>query len=158
MGVKIIRSYSSFYGRDFIINDEIRGDNVFANGNSVRFQTQGTYKYIPSNGIGVWFRAYSVVAVCNIIINADESKLKGDADRIKHIKGQALIIRALGHFDLLRNYGEQFSGGTNGVPYIKEFKSEDKYPVRNSVEEVHNFIKEDLNSAFGMMNNEFDDL
>ena len=149
---------SSYYGRDFIINDEIRGDNVFANGNSGRFQTQGTYKYIPSNGIGIWLRGYSVIAISNIIINADESKLKGDANKIKHIKGQALILRALSHFDLLRNYGEQFSGGTNGVPYIKEFKGEEKYPSRNSVEEVRNLIKEDLNNAFEMMDNKFDDL
>jgi hypothetical protein len=62
-------------------------------------------------------------------------------------------LRALAHFDLLRQYGQQYAGGgTLGVPYITEFKGEDLYPSRNSVQEVKTNIYSDLEKAFSMMN------
>ena len=142
---------SGYYGRNFIINDEIRGDNVFANGNSGRFQTPGLYEYIPSNNLGVWSDAYSAIAIANIIINVDETSVEGDINQINYIKGQGLIIRALAHFDLLRNYGQQFVGGSLGVPYIKEFKGENLIPARNTVQEVKSEIYNDLDTAFNLM-------
>ena len=142
---------SGYYGRNFIIHDEIRGDNVFANGNSGRFQTPGLYEYIPSNNLGVWTDAYRSIAIANIIINQDKSTVEGDSGEIDYIKGQALVIRALAHFDLLRNYGQQFVGGNLGVPYVKEFKGEDLIPARNTVEEVKAAIYKDLDDAFTMM-------
>lgn len=144
---------SNYYGRDFIITDEIRGMNVFANGSSGRFQTEAELNYIPSNNDGIWTRAYSAIGSANIIINADEEKLEGTADAIKHIKGQAYFLRALAHFDLLRQYGQQYAGGgTLGVPYITEFKGEDLFPSRNSVQEVKTNIYADLEKAYASMN------
>ena len=144
---------NNYYGRDFIITDEIRGMNVFANGSSGRFQTEAELNYIPSNNDGIWTRAYSAIGSANIIINADEEKLEGTADAIKHIKGQAYFLRALAHFDLLRQYGQQYAGGgTLGVPYITEFKGEDLFPSRNSVQEVKTNIYADLEKAYASMN------
>lgn len=143
---------SNYYGRDFIITDEIRGDNVFANGNSGRFQTQGSMTYIPSNNIGIWSRAYSAIASCNIIINTSLENLNGDQDLGRHIQGQALFLRALAHFDLLRQYGTQYVGnGTLGVPIINEFKGDNLIPKRNTVNEVKEAIYSDLDAAFSMM-------
>lgn len=149
---------SAYYGRDFIITDEIRGDNVFANGNSGRFQTQGTLEYIPSNNLGVWTQAYSVIANANIIINADPATLTGDQNMAAYIQGQAKIIRALAHFDLLRNYGQQYvTGGNNlGVPVITEFAGDNLLPVRNSVSEVYAAIYNDLEQAFAEMDGSLD--
>lgn len=149
---------SGYYGRDFIINDEIRGDNVFANGNSGRFQTPGLFEYIPSNNLGVWTSAYRTIAIANIIINTDETSIDGESAAIEYIKGQALIIRALAHFDLLRNYGQQYAGGGSlGVPYITTFKGEDLIPARNSVTEVKTAIYSDLENAFNRMSSSLDD-
>lgn len=142
---------SGYYGRDFIINDEIRGDNVFANGNSGRFQTSGLYEYIPSNNLGIWDEAYRCIAITNIIIHVDNATINGETNKIDYIKGQAYLLRALAHFDLLRNYGQQFVGGSLGVPYVKEFKGENLIPARNSVEEVKSAVYEDLEMAFNMM-------
>jgi hypothetical protein len=44
---------SAYYGRDFIINNECRTDNTFANGNLGRFQTSATFNYVPDNNIGI---------------------------------------------------------------------------------------------------------
>lgn len=149
---------SGYYGRDFIINDEIRGDNVFANGNSGRFQTPGLFEYIPSNNLGIWTSAYGTIAIANIIINTDETSIEGESAAIEYIKGQALIIRALAHFDLLRNYGQQYAGGGSlGVPYVTTFKGEDLIPARNSVTEVKTAIYADLENAFSKMSSSIDD-
>lgn len=147
---------SGYYGRDFIINDEIRGDNVFANGNSGRFQTPGLYEYIPSNNLGIWDEAYGCIAIANIIIHVDNATVDGETNKIDYLKGQAYLIRALAHFDLLRNYGQQFVGGSLGVPYVKEFKGENLIPARNTVDEVKSAIYGDLETAFNMMSASLD--
>lgn len=148
---------SNYYGRDFIIHNEVRTDNTFANGNSGRFQTPASFSYIPSNNPGIWTQAYRVIASANIIIGVDVTSLSGNDDDIeyaKHIQGQAYAIRALAHFDLLRNYGQQHVGGNLGVPYVTEFKGDDLFPARNTVDEVKNSVLEDLNTAFNMMNDD----
>jgi hypothetical protein len=150
---------SVYYGRDFIIKDEIRGDNVFANGNSGRFQTQGTLEYLPDNNPGIWTQAYAVIASANIIINADPNELEGDQSEALYIQGQARIIRALAHFDLLRNYGQQYinGGGDAGVPVITEFAGDNLNPSRNTTSEVYAAIYNDLQTAFDQMSDQFDD-
>ena len=146
---------SNYYGRDFIIYDEIRGDHVFANGSSGRFQTQGGLEYIPSNNNGIWTRAYAVIGSCNIIINTDITKLEGDEADGKHIQGQALLLRGLAHFDLLRQYGQQYAGGgTLGIPYLTEFKGSDLTPSRNTVAETVANIYKDFDAAYNMMDNQ----
>jgi hypothetical protein len=149
---------SVYYGRDFIITDEIRGDNVFANGNSGRFQTQGTLEYLPDNNPGIWTQAYAVIASANIIINADPNELEGDQSEALYIQGQAKIIRALAHFDLLRNYGQQYinGGGDAGVPVITEFAGDNLNPSRNTTSEVYTAIYNDLQTAFDQMSDQFD--
>jgi len=150
---------SVYYGRDFIITDEIRGDNVFANGNSGRFQTEGTLEYLPSTNDGIWTQAYAVIANANIIINADPATLNGDQSEAVHIQGQAKILRALAHFDLLRNYGQQYvtGGGDVGVPIITEFGGDNLAPARNSTTEVYAAIYSDLEAAFNQMDAKYDD-
>ncbi|MCY3997866.1 MAG: RagB/SusD family nutrient uptake outer membrane protein [Flavobacteriaceae bacterium] len=139
---------SNWYGRDFIIEDEIRGTTVFANGNSGRFTNPAGYRYIADNGLGVWATAYDAIAPANIIINQDLSGIEGDAAAMKSIQAQAQFVRAIAHFDLLRNYGQQHLSGNLGVPIVTEFKGEELSPARNTVEEVKGAIYADLETAY----------
>jgi len=147
---------SGYYGRDYIINNEVRSDNCFSNGNSGRFTTQAGFTYDARTGY-FWDNAYYVIANANVIIGIDVEELEGDVDRAKHIQGQAYALRALAHFDLVKQYGQQHAGGTLGVPYVKEFKGDNLYPARNTVAEVLNFIMEDLNKAFNLMDEAYDE-
>ncbi|MDO9273985.1 MAG: RagB/SusD family nutrient uptake outer membrane protein [Lutibacter sp.] len=151
-----VLTLTGYYGRDFIINNEVRTDNCFANGSSGRFTTEASFSY-SANSAYMWDEAYRAIAGANIIINTDITKLTGDQAYGKHLQGQAYAIRALVHFDLLKSYGQQHVGGTLGVPYVKEFKGSNLYPARNTVAEVKAFIMEDLNSAFNMMDEAFYD-
>lgn len=141
---------SGYYGRDYIINNEVRTDNCFSNGNSGRFTAQASFSYDQNTGY-FWDEAYAVIANANIIIGIVPEELSGDIDYAKHMQGQAYAIRALVHFDLVKQYGEQHLGGSLGVPYVRVFKGQDIFPARNTVDEVKDFIMEDLQTAFNMM-------
>lgn len=143
-------SASGYYGRDYLVTNEVRTPNVFSNGNSGRFTTQASFQQLP-NGIHIWDNAYTVIASANVIIGTDLSSLEGDVTVGQHIQGQAYTIRALAHYDLLMTYGQQYVGGDLGVPYVKEFKGEDDIPSRPTVESNVADILDDLQTAYDLM-------
>ena len=147
---------SDYWGREIIATNEVRSDNVFSNGNSGRYTTQGSFDYNKDSG-GIWDNCYKVIALANIIINTDLTNLEGDEEYGKHLQGAAYFLRALGHYDLVRFYGQQHSGGTLGVPIVSSFKGDDLFPARNTVTEVKAAIVADLETAYSMMNEKFDD-
>jgi len=150
---------TSYYGRDQIVMGDVRTDNAYSNQNSGRF-LNSNMDYNP-NGAGPWSTVYGVIAITNIVINADTSNLTGSASQITHIQGQAHALRALAHFDLLEAYGQHFitgQGGANalGVPYIKTYKDPANLePARATVVSNIGDIAADLTSAISMMNDSF---
>ncbi|MCB0473028.1 MAG: RagB/SusD family nutrient uptake outer membrane protein, partial [Flavobacteriaceae bacterium] len=74
---------SGYYGRDIIINNEVRTDNCFSNGNSGRFTTEASMTYNANTGF-FWDEAYAAIASANIIIATDISALTGDQDYGRH--------------------------------------------------------------------------
>ncbi|MDC1337174.1 RagB/SusD family nutrient uptake outer membrane protein [Flavobacteriaceae bacterium] len=152
-------SVSGYYGRDQIIMGDVRTDNAYSNMNSGRF-ANSDMDY-SSNGAGPWSSIYGVIAITNIVINADTSNLTGSAAQITHTQGQAHAIRALAHFDLLQDYGQHFitgQGGANslGVPYVKTYKDADNLtPARGTVVSNIGDIAADLTTAIGMMDDSF---
>lgn len=157
-------SQTAYYGRDIIIYGEVRSDNAYSNANSNRFVTVGQMKMDPADGYptGTWTQIYGAIATANIVINKSESSIKGDLAEIRHIKGQALAIRALAHFDLVRLFGQQHVNGGGmsamGVPYVTVFKDPNGlFPSRNTVQEVYNLAKDDIANALQLMNPSLDD-
>ena len=152
-------SGSGYYGRDQIIMGDVRTDNAYSNMNSGRF-ANSDMDY-SSAGAGPWASVYGVIAITNIVINADISNLTGSAAEITHIQGQAHALRALAHFDLLQDYGQHFidgQGGANalGVPYVKTYKDPANLePARGTVVSNIGDIAADLTSAIGMMDDSF---
>jgi hypothetical protein len=114
-----------------------------------------------SNGAGPWSTIYRVIAITNIVINADASNLTGSAAQITHIQGQAHALRALAHFDLLQDYGQHFisgqgGGASLGVPYVKTYKDPANLePPRDTVGSNVGDIAADLTSAISMMDDSF---
>ncbi|MBU2901256.1 RagB/SusD family nutrient uptake outer membrane protein [Maribacter dokdonensis] len=154
-GAHNVLTDDEYYGRDIIATNEVRSDNCFSNGNSGRFSTQSQFSYNSNTGY-VWDDVFEMMSNVNIIINTDLSTLEGDLDYGAHIQGQALTLRALGNYDLIRIYGQQNSGGTLGVPIVTTFKGEDLFPSRATVEEVKQAIYADLEMAFSMMDSSYD--
>lgn len=147
---------SGYYGRDFIIWGEVRSDNCFSNGNSGRFVVDARMDYTDSFG-GHWSNIYSVNSIANIIIALDPAEIEGDADMLAHYQGQAYAIRALTHYDGLIYYGQMHTGGELGIPYIKEYKSEDIAPARDTWQNNLTDIYADIDMAISMMDPSLDD-
>lgn len=155
-GVHSQLTVSGYYGQEMIITNEVRSDNMFSNGNSGRYSTQAEFAYNSNTGY-VWDNCYSVIADANIIINEDLASLSGDQDYGTHIQGQALAIRALAHYDLLRSFGQQHTtGGDLGIPIVTTFKGDNLFPARNTVSETKAAIYADLELAFSKMSTSYD--
>ena len=146
---------ATYYGRNVIVFGDVRSDNAYANGNSGRFVTSGSMDMTNANGDAddAFLQMYGVIANCNIIINAN---ISGDQVAIDHVKGQAMALRALVHYDLVRFFGQQNvgTGGLSalGVAYVKQFLAPaEMKPKRNTVGEVKDFIYDDLDKGLAMM-------
>ena len=111
---------STYYGRDFTAYGEVRSDEMFSNGGSGYFQTVRTYTMTSSDAYArdTYNQIYTMIAKTNIVIGTDVSKLNGtaqDLQKAEYYQGQAYALRAQGFFDLLRLYGQKYTGGTLGV-------------------------------------------
>lgn len=148
---------SGYYGRDFIIWGEVRGDNCFSNGNSGRFVADAKMDY-TNTFAGFWASAYSAIATCNIIIGLSPASIEGDADILAHYQGEAYALRALNHFNLLQYYSQAHNGDAAGlgVPYIKIYKDSDFAPARGTIAENQADIYADLDMAIDLMDPAFD--
>lgn len=142
---------TTYYGRNMQIYGEVRSDNCFANGTSGRFIPEAQMTVSPDNSNGPWEAMYAVIASANIILNADLESISGDKQKISQIAGQAHIARALANFDLLRLYGQQHAGGNLGVPIVFQYKSDDRIPVRSTVEMNKIAIFDDIEKGLSLM-------
>lgn len=110
-----------------------------------RSETAGTDSY-------PWYLYYRIIANSNMIINNIEGAVGPQADK-DIIKGQALVYRAWGHFNLVQLYGKRYVAGTQntqlGVP-IMVTNNFDGQP-RNTVEEVYDQVEADLTEAAGLL-------
>jgi hypothetical protein len=153
-------SVSGYYGRNFVIDGDVRTDNGYSNVNSGRFQSSGMN--YTAQGAGPWGSIYGVIAITNIVIGADIATLSGSATQIAHTQGQAYALRALAHFDLLKSYGQHFitgqgGGASLGVPYVKTYKDPANLtPARGTVGSNVGDIAADLTTAIAMMSQSLD--
>lgn len=142
---------TDYYGRNYLILGEVTGDNVYlstSNGN--RFIPSWKLSWVVSDPdvTGVWNRAYAVILRANNIINSIPVISDGTTEEKNFAKGQALFVRALAHFDLLRFFAEPYvigGGASLGVPVITKF--EVGSPARNTVDQVYAQIIADLTEA-----------
>ena len=71
-----------------------------------------------------WNKAYSLILNCNLLLeNMDVGVVAFDSDNYKIIKGEALALRAMLHFDMLRLFGPVYSRNPQlpAIPYYKSY-------------------------------------
>lgn len=146
---------STYYGRDFTAYGEVRSDEMFSNGRSGYFQTVRTYTMTSSDAYArdTYNQIYTMIAKTNIVIGTDVSKLNGtaqDLQKAEYYQGQAYALRAQGFFDLLRLYGQKYTGGTLGV--VTPLKYDPKaLKARSTITETEAQIEADFNKALSTM-------
>lgn len=103
---------------------------------------------------GVWKTYYQFILNANMILESLESNFSDSQDpQAKYIKGEALVIRAWSHYQLVQYYAKRYVAGTDnsqpGVPYRES--SEAVEMARNTVEDVYTKIHRDLDEALTLL-------
>jgi tetratricopeptide (TPR) repeat protein len=132
---------------------EFGGDNVALSGTSGS-HWYNVYNYTHFPGMTVttqfWSQANKVIFSANQIIEKIED---GESPTLDQLKGENLFLRAMVHFDLVKFFGRPYpqnQGNNPGVP-IRKSASDEKYPARNTVKEVYDFVIADLEKAAALM-------
>jgi hypothetical protein len=101
-----------------------------------------------------WRAAYAIIGKANIVENNIDRFAAEDPGAVNRIKAQALAIRALAHFDLLRYFADDYDRNSTspGIPYLTTFDYEQK-PARGTVKEDYDHIEQDLKNAATLMTN-----
>jgi starch-binding outer membrane protein, SusD/RagB family len=148
-------AYAGIYGGNLLMNAELLGGNG-------EIQWVGTYidprqvfnkTMISTNSQASshWIDSYAVINTANNILSALAVVTAADRDRVQ---GEALFLRGLMYFDLVRFFADQYQPGvTNsqlGVPLILDPTkgiTAGSFVTRNSVEEVYAQVIADLTLA-----------
>jgi hypothetical protein len=142
---------ASYYGRYEFIYGDLSSDNVYlAKANSNRFipTFQRTFAAVDGDALGIWTVAYNTISRANNIINSVDN-VTATQDEKDFAKGQALFIRALAHFDLVRIFAKPYNqggGAQEGVPIVLVTDVNATLP-RSTVADVYTQVISDLNQA-----------
>ena len=103
---------ASYYGAGFIYYGDVRGDDMQARASGMRVSNTYEMQYsAQSNLPDVWTKPYDVIKRANEVLVSIDAGLASDGAEadVKNLKGQALTLRALAHFDLVRIYGKPYT-------------------------------------------------
>jgi len=96
-----------------------------------------------------WLMFYGWIANANVLINGIGEDTSGSQEEKDVIVGQALLYRALFHYNLVRMWAKRYvPGGGNtqpGIPIMTETTTEGQ--ARATVEEVYAQINQDIDAA-----------
>ena len=158
----LIGLYSSmqsrdYYGGYFPLVADLYSDIGTAGGfDNVALDEINILEVTTSNIIteNIWLSLYATIAGANAIIErvgtvSDPGFTQSEKD---HIKGQALAIRALAHFDLLRMFGEHWNNASAfGVPVVTKIQKASDVVARSTVAAVYDAVLTDLTAATGLV-------
>ncbi len=146
------------YGRDLVAIPEALADNGEATGKSGRLNAE--YQNQPNAHFANWLTAYDLINRANLIIDALPANKAGllEAERSR-IEGEALFLRALAYFDLMRAYAYDpgvvvTQNNKGGVPLMVKgvlALTEVTQPTRASIDECYAQIYKDIEGAIAKL-------
>jgi hypothetical protein len=148
-GLRLGNYYGGQDAGSMIITPDILSDNLIINSQG-RFSQQNFFNFTyTANGTwgGLWNNAYTTINRANFILEFID-KLPEGAEK-ENIKAEALALRGLAHFDLLRVFAKRYEGSTDadlGVPYVTSTDPKAK-PARTPLRESYRLLVEDLVAA-----------
>lgn len=145
-----------YYGRNqVVIGDASTENGIISPNNSNRFIAQAQWSLTVSSAdlSDFWEKAYEAINQTNRLLEATATLDMTEAEKA-NITSQALALRALCHFDLVKYFAQTYKGNEAqpGVPYMKKSIIYEK-PGRNTVKEVYEFAVKDLQDAITAFGN-----
>lgn len=149
----VLRQYE-YYGARFTYYADAKGEDMQARGDTKRTGKYYLFDHVAKNSpTNLWNYPYKVIRNANRILAFMDTYTEEDlTTQLKNIKGQALTMRAMGHFDLVKIYGMPYTkdnGASMGVPVVTKIVPSDYKPARNTVAEVYKQIIDDLKEGAG---------
>ncbi len=156
-----IMQQPEYYNQYYLIYGDIRGDDIQSDAGG----QASYYLYVfdhyrlnsASSGFGLmWYYPLQLIRNASRIIEAIESGKVTDGSETSRnqIKGHAIALRAMAHFDLVKVFGYPYkkdNGRSWGAPVIDHVLKDNELPVRKTVAETYDFIIRELVRAIPMM-------
>ncbi|MDR3697200.1 RagB/SusD family nutrient uptake outer membrane protein [Mucilaginibacter sp.] len=140
-----------YYGANYPMMCDLNSDNGVAGGyNNTSLNEFGSYNVTSSNIFiqNTYVAIYKTVATANAIL-AGESTVTGASQQyLNSVKGQALALRAMAHFDLLRAFGYHWDlTSPFGIPVVTTVQTSTGIVPRSTVAATYAAIISDLQQA-----------
>jgi starch-binding outer membrane protein, SusD/RagB family len=152
-----------YYGAYYPLMADLNSDALTQGGYDIPDLNEiGSHAMTPQNLYAerIYVAIYNTIATANAILQSVDvitDPNLGEGEK-KTIKAQALAIRALGHFDLLRLYGYHWDlNSPNGIPLITSVQNATDIVKRSTVAEAYTAIINDLTDASGIIPADFKD-
>ncbi len=145
-----------YYGRNYLCMPEYMTDNTTRTVELFSGQDDtDNWLATPTAGriTDAWNDPYVVINRANTVIENIESVSEDTPGQRNRILGQALALRGLAHFDLLRFFGQEYGRNSSALGVIVRTQNDLSFPARSTVKETYDRIFDDLNDAFTLLGN-----
>lgn len=155
-GVMSAMTSYSYYGRNMLLYGDTKGGDltIYTNGRGSDALYRFDHEPNSNSYSGFWTRGYyCIMQVNSLLANIEALEHAGAQEDFSYVKGEALSLRALIYFDLVRLYGLPYNYDKTayGVPNITEPLSTSAQPTRATVEENYRQILSDLSAGAELM-------
>ena len=147
----------NYLGRDYIAYAEIRSAEMSSNGRGGYFASVNGYTMTSDDNYArdTYTQIYTAVAKANIVINTDVNTITGgtaEQAKVKFYQGQAKVLRAVLFFDLLKLYGQKYTGHVDqlgiALPLVYDARA---LQARSSVSATEAQIEADFTQGLALM-------
>ncbi len=151
-GIQRQMTSSLYYGRNFVVYGDAKGGDVTLYSQGRGLDNMYTFNHNPSSGSlsSFWTAIFNIVyQVNNLLENIEKIEAAGTTENFALAKSEALTLRALAYFDLVRLYGKSYTDDKTayGVPLITKTINYNEKPLRATVDENYKQIVADLKAA-----------
>ncbi len=154
-GFRSVNYYARAYGVLADMMAEDVAENVESLGN---YREIVDWLYVANDGniAAAWITPYLVINNANLVLANLERFNEEAAGQKARIRGQALAIRALAHFDLMRYFAQSYDRNSTALAVPIKLVSAITTPPRNTVKEVYDQIYADLTEAKTLLSGTLD--
>lgn len=145
----------SYYGMNMFAYGDVRGEDMQTRTLNSRGGSFYRMDYTHSDAPQIWKIPYNVILRANTLLEAVAENKVSDASeaQLANYQSEALVVRALAHFDLCRIYGNPYNvdnGASLGIPITLTRLAADAQKSRNTVAEVYTQVIKDLEDAISI--------